>query len=331
MGLQGKAETAEDGGSKVMREQIKELCLFMICGQTLLHFQSGKKYEKICRMILELLVLAGVVGMILNFLQSLGIRKGDMPAAGGAVANMQRSMEEALLKQLDMDSLEEEFMSGISMESLVEKYTLQEVKAKYDGFAGQYGFEIEEMEQTGDMLRVSVKKTGDLSGAGETGAEAKGTASGGEKTETKDTVPGGEGAETEGAVPGGEEAETKGAAPGGEKTETKDTVPGGEGAETEGAVPGGEEAETKGAAPGGEAAQGEAAGAGDTQETAGIRRVEIKKIDIGGEKEPAPAEMHGQEIQENTEADQDGLEVFRRQLALVFAMDEEKLEVILID
>lgn len=295
MGLQGKTETAEDGGSKVMREQIKELCLFMICGQTLLHFQSGKKYEKICRMILELLVLAGVVGMILNFLQSLGIRKGDMPAAGGAVANMQRSMEEALLKQLDMDSLEEEFMSGISMESLVEKYTLQEVKAKYDGFAGQYGFEIEEMEQTGDMLRVSVKKTGDLSGAGETGAEAKGTASGGEKTETKDTVPGGEGAETEGAVPGGEEAETKGAAPGGE------------------------------------AAQGEAAGAGDTQETAGIRRVEIKKIDIGGEKEPAPAEMHGQEIQENTEADQDGLEVFRRQLALVFAMDEEKLEVILID
>ncbi len=276
-----------------MREQIKELCLFMICGQTLLHFQSGKKYEKICRMILELLVLAGVVGMILNFLQSLGIRKGDMPAAGGAVANMQRSMEEALLKQLDMDSLEEEFMSGISMESLVEKYTLQEVKAKYDGFAGQYGFEIEEMEQTGDMLRVSVKKTGDLSGAGETGAEAKGTASG--------------------------------------KAETKDTVPGGEGAETEGAVPGGEEAETKGAAPGGEAAQGEAAGAGDTQETAGIRRVEIKKIDIGGEKEPAPAEMHGQEIQENTEADQDGLEVFRRQLALVFAMDEEKLEVILID
>lgn len=217
MGLQGKTETAEDGGSKVMREQIKELCLFMICGQTLLHFQSGKKYEKICRMILELLVLAGVVGMILNFLQSLGIRKGDMPAAGGAVANMQRSMEEALLKQLDMDSLEEEFMSGISMESLVEKYTLQEVKAKYDGFAGQYGFEIEEMEQTGDMLRVSVKKTGDLSGAGETGAEAKGTASGGEKAETKDTVPGGEGAETEGAVPGGEEAETKGAAPGGRR------------------------------------------------------------------------------------------------------------------
>ena len=259
MGLRGKTETAEDGGSKVMREQIKELCLFMICGQTLLHFQSGKKYEKICRMILELLVLAGVVGMILNFLQSLGIRKGDMPAAGGAVTNMQRSMEEALLKQLDMDSLEEEFMSGISMESLVEKYTLQEVKAKYDGFAGQYGFEIEEMEQTGDMLRVSVKKTGDLSGAGEAGAEAKGTASGGE------------------------------------------------------------------------AAQGEAAGTGDTQETAGIRRVEIKKIDIGGEKEPAPAEMHGQEIQENTEADQDGLEVFRRQLALVFAMDEEKLEVILID
>ena len=47
-----------------MREQIKELCIFMICGQTLLYFQSGKKYEKICRMILELLVLGVFVGMI---------------------------------------------------------------------------------------------------------------------------------------------------------------------------------------------------------------------------------------------------------------------------
>ena len=69
----------------------------------------------------------------------------------------------------------------------------------------------------------------------------------------------------------------------------------------------------------------------DTVKSGADNSAIIEKIDIGGEKEPAPAEMHGQEIQENTEADQDGLEVFRRQLALVFSMDEEKLEVILID
>ena len=71
-----------------MLKQIKDLCIFMICGQTLLYFQSGKKYEKICKMILELLVLAGIIGMILNFLQSLGFQKGEMAAAGGAVAGM---------------------------------------------------------------------------------------------------------------------------------------------------------------------------------------------------------------------------------------------------
>ena len=141
-----------------MREQIKELCLFMICGQTLLYFQSGKKYEKICRMILELLVLAGIVGMILNFLQSLGMQKGEMQALGGAVASMQRSMEEALTKQLDAGDLEEDFISGISMESLVEKYTMEEIKSKYNSFAEQYGYEIEEVKQKDDKLHVLLKE-----------------------------------------------------------------------------------------------------------------------------------------------------------------------------
>lgn len=141
-----------------MREQIKELCIFMICGQTLLYFQSGKKYEKICRMILELLVLAGIVGMILNTLQSFGIRSGEMQAAGGAVAGMQRDMEEALSRQLDMDSFDEVFMGGIPVEGLVEKYTENEIKSNYNYFARQYGLEIEKVEQEGEKLQVFFKK-----------------------------------------------------------------------------------------------------------------------------------------------------------------------------
>ena len=141
-----------------MREQIKELCIFMICGQTLLYFQSGKKYEKICRMILELLVLAGIVGMILNVLQSFGLRGGEMQAAGGAVAGMQQSMEEALSKQLDMETFDENFMAGISMESLVKKYTEQEIKTKYNYFAQQYGLVIERAEQSGEKLQVFLKE-----------------------------------------------------------------------------------------------------------------------------------------------------------------------------
>lgn len=141
-----------------MREQIKELCIFMICGQTLLYFQSGKKYEKICRMILELLVLAGIVGMILNTLQSFGIRSGEMQAAGGAVAGMQRDMEEALSRQLDMDSFDEVFMGGIPVEGLVEKYTENEIKSNYNYFARQYGLEIEKVEQEGEKLQVFFKR-----------------------------------------------------------------------------------------------------------------------------------------------------------------------------
>lgn len=245
-----------------MREQIKELCFFMICGQTLLHFQSGKKYEKICRMILELLVLAGVVGMILNFLQSLGLQKGDMPAAGGAVANMQRSMEEALLKQLDPESLNEEFDDGISMEDMVEKYTLNEIKSKYNHFAKQYGYEIDHIEQDENKLQVFVKITDVFYGETE------------------------ESGKTEGRTAGKEGAE--------EETENTEE-------------------------------------AGNAVETEKIRRVEIKEVDIdveGTQEGPTGQEKQGEA---ETKKDKDRLDEFRRQLALVFAMEEEKLEVVLID
>lgn len=159
-----------------MREQIKELCIFMICGQTLLYFQSGKKYEKICRMILELLVLAGIVGMILNTLQSFGIRSGEMQAAGGAVAGMQRDMEEALSRQLDMDSFDEVFMGGIPVEGLVEKYTENEIKSNYNYFARQYGLEIVKVEQEGEKLQVFFKKIpAENASASEAESEEEGT------------------------------------------------------------------------------------------------------------------------------------------------------------
>lgn len=245
-----------------MREQIKELCFFMICGETLLHFQSGKKYEKICRMILELLMLAGVVGMILNFLQSLGIQKGDMPATGGAVANMQRSMEEALLRQLDLDSLNEELTYGIPMEDLVEKYTLQEIKLKYDYFAKQYGFEIDHIDQKEKKLQVFVKKTDVFYGEAEENGEAEGGMVDEEETEK----------------------------------ETED-----------------------------------AAGEGNAAKMEEIRRVEIEEVDIDVEETQKRSTGQERQGEAETEKDRDRLEEFRRQLALVFAMEEEKLEVVLID
>lgn len=231
-----------------MREQIKELCVFMICGQTLLYFQSGKKYEKICRMILELLVLAGIVGMILNALQSLGIRSGEMEAAGGAVAGMQRSMEEALARQLDMESLDEVFMAGIPVEGLVKKYTENEIKSKYDYFAGQYGLEIEKVEQKGEKLQVFLKE-----------------------------------------IPS-ENVSAQAAEPSAEETDE-----------------------------------------GNPAEISEIEKVEIGKITPGegggGEKKAAKREDGTKE----TRREETDMETFRRQLALVFGMEEEKLEVILID
>lgn len=222
-----------------MLQQIKDLCLFMICGQTLLYFQSGKKYEKICRMILELLVLAGIVGMILNVVQSLGFQGGEMEAAGGAVAGMQRSMEEALSKQLGAEELQGDFLSDDSLESLIEKHTTEEIKTRYNYFAKQYGLEIRDVKQHGEELQVFLKEID-------------------EKQETEE--------ETDGA------------------------------------------------------------------ETDAVRKIEIEKIEeieLGGdenssvkEEEPASGNLRMGETE---------LETFRRQLALVFAVEESKLEVILID
>lgn len=137
-----------------MLEQIKELCLFLICGQTLLYFQSGKKYEKICRMILELLILAGIVGAILNFLQSVGFRKGEMEAAGGAVAGMRQNMEEALSKQLESEGFFEDFSSGDALENLIEKHTTEEIKSRYNKVANKYGYEIQKIKMENDGLQV---------------------------------------------------------------------------------------------------------------------------------------------------------------------------------
>lgn len=211
-----------------MLEQIKDLCLFMICGQTLLYFQSGKKYEKICRMILELLILAGIVGMILNFLQSLGFRNGEMEAAGGAVAGMQRSMEEALSRQLGTEELAEDFLTGDTLQSLIEKYTKEEIRTRYGYFAEQYGFEIQDVKEHSNKLQVFLK----------------------------------------------------------------------------------------------ELPEGETVSEEDPEMAGGIRQVEIGEIILNEAKE---------EHIEATGTEKERLETFRRQLALVFAMEEEKLEVILID
>lgn len=242
-----------------MLEQIKNLCLFMVCGQTLLYFQSGKKYEKICRMILELLVLAGIVGMILNFLQSLGIQKGEMEAAGGAVAGMQRSMEEALSRQLGTEGMEDEFLSGDILDSLVEKHTIEEVKTRYNYFARQYGVEIQDIEQDGETLRVFLK-------------EYNGRESAGVRQE--------------------EEAE-------------------GETGQME--------------------VSGEAESAGDVAEIAEIEQIEIGEIELGEEEKKAADPGSEEKHLKKTRMKAEELEDFRRQFALVLAMEEEKLEVILID
>lgn len=226
-----------------MLEQIKDLCFFMICGQTLLYFQSGKKYEKICRMILELLVLAGIVGMILNFLQSLGFQKGEMAAAGGAVAGMQRSMEEALSKQLGAEGMEEDFLSGDILGNLVERHTMEEIKSRYNYFAQKYGFEIQSVEMQEEKVRVLLKKTGEA-----------------------------------------------------EETEIWD----------------------------------EAEDAGNSAKIAGIEQIEIAEIKWNeNEKNNGDIKEENRHSEKDRTEEKD-LEKFRRQLALVLEMEEEKLEVILI-
>ena len=226
-----------------MLEQIKDLCLFMICGQTLLYFQSGKKYEKICRMILELLVLAGIIGMILNFLQVLGFQKGEMEA----VAGMQRTMEEALSKQLGMEEFQSDFLSDDTLENLIEKHTAEEIKLRYNSFVKQYGLEITDVKQDGKKLQVFLKGLKQ-----ETGGEAK-------QKEMKE----------EAAV--------------------------------------------------------------NSANIDPVEKIEIEEITIREEESTAGNEEMKEAASEKAAMEKAELETFRRQLALVFAMEEDKLEVILVD
>ncbi len=226
-----------------MLEQIKDLCLFMICGQTLLYFQSGKKYEKICRMILELLVLAGIIGMILNFLQVLGFQKGEMEAAAG----MQRTMEEALSKQLGMEEFQSDFLSDDTLENLIEKHTAEEIKLRYNSFVKQYGLEITDVKQDGKKLQVFLKGLKQ-----ETGGEAK-------QKEMKE----------EAAV--------------------------------------------------------------NSANIDPVEKIEIEEITIREEESTAGNEEMKEAASEKAAMEKAELETFRRQLALVFAMEEDKLEVILVD
>lgn len=242
-----------------MLKQIRDLCLFMICGQTLLYFQSGKKYEKICRMILELLVLAGIVGMILNFLQSFGFQGGEMEAAGGAVAGMQRSMEEALSRQLGDEKFQEEFLSDNAFENLLDKYTMNEIKSKYNYFAEQYGLEIQDVRQNGEKLQVFLKEIR------------------GEKT--YDT---------------GQAGSTDG------KTQEREL-------------------------------QDKAENEGNPAKNVEIEEIEIGKIEWGGEETGGTDLGKAEEYSGKSGIGEEELEMFRRQLALVFMMEEDKLEVILID
>ena len=233
-----------------MSEQIKELCLFMVCAQTLLYFQSGKKYEKICRMILELLVLAGIVGILLQVVQSLGFQKGAMTADGNAVAGMRRSMEEALTKQLLPEADEKDFLMGGDFQNLLEKRTLEEIKLRYNHFAKQYNMEIQSIKIQEETLQVFLKKAGKEEILSE------------EKT----------------------------------ASETEENY-----------------------------------NAGNPAKIVEIEKIEIGKIENGEGEESDKNNTRFEKGGDYVENEKKELEAFKRQFALVLAMEEEKLEVILVD
>ena len=50
-----------------MIERIKEICFLTMIGKIILSTQSGKKYEKICKVMLEFITVIYLVGAILSF------------------------------------------------------------------------------------------------------------------------------------------------------------------------------------------------------------------------------------------------------------------------
>lgn len=169
-----------------------------------------------------------------------------MEAAGGAVAGMQRTMEEALSKQLGMEEFQSDFLSDDTLENLIEKHTAEEIKLRYNSFVKQYGLEITDVKQDGKKLQVFLKGLKQ-----ETGGEAK-------QKEMRE----------EAAV--------------------------------------------------------------NSANIDPVEKIEIEEITIREEERTANEEMK-EAASEKAAMEKADLETFRRQLALVFAMEEDKLEVILVD
>ncbi len=152
------AESSAEMAKKM--EHIKEICFFIICGQTLLHFQSGKKYEKICRMILQLLILAVMAGFLLAVLQSAGLYEDSArEASGKAVAgdglSVQESIGSSVEKQL-AGMEESDFMNKISLENMIEEYTCSEICTEINNITMKYGIRTKEVQVLEDRVRIIV-------------------------------------------------------------------------------------------------------------------------------------------------------------------------------
>lgn len=283
-----------------MKEEIKELCFFMICGQTLLYFQSGRKYERICKMIFQLLILAGIAGILLNFLQSVGIRGGEITAEGGALSNMQRSMEEALSRQLNED-LNFDFLSKISLDELSDKYTYEKIKSKYNYIAQRYELEIEKMDRHGDRVRIYVR-----SGKGRENDEDNGKVRGREDNEDSEGSKNRESDEDNGRVREREDNEDDEDSKNGE---------------------GGGDYESSEVGEGSKSSEG-----GEKEQTSGQDVIKIKEIEVESiRSEEIKGEEHPFEEGETAKEKLSALEALRSDLADIFETSIENLEVIYID
>lgn len=117
---------------------IKNIGIFIICAQCLMHFTAGKEYEKYVKLLIGFMILAQFVIPIRSVF--LGKDKAEL---WGSIEQFQQEMEAAV----------GEHNITYDMEQQVSQTLMEEIKAKLSAPAAEAGYQVESAAIQGEEGR----------------------------------------------------------------------------------------------------------------------------------------------------------------------------------
>lgn len=113
-------------------QSIKQIGIFMICAQVILHFKPSVKYEKYLKLLLSVMILVQILIPIINFF------------SGNSSADFYLLIEE-LQTEIDKNMEQLEIESAISEENIL-NHTYDEIKSRINNNIIETGLQVKKIE-----------------------------------------------------------------------------------------------------------------------------------------------------------------------------------------